>query len=109
MIILGRLPAHADLTGAGLDPLTEIADLRAALESRDIIGQAKGMIRLLAHTDADTAFDLLANLSQDTNRKLRDVALLFTECASTGTPLPADLAASWRRRIGGTGEPAPPA
>jgi AmiR/NasT family two-component response regulator len=98
VIILGRVPDQAAMAGDARDPADEIADLRAALASRDAIGQAKGMIRLLTHGDADTAFELLCLLSQDTNRKLRDVAVVFAECASAGTPLPADLALSWRRR-----------
>ena len=36
-------------------------------------------------------------LSQDTNRKLREVAVIVTECAATGQSLPADLGASWRK------------
>jgi ANTAR domain-containing protein len=77
----------------------EIAQLRTALESRDIIGQAKGVIRVLTHTDSQSAFDLLARISTDTNRKLRDVAELIADCAAAGVPLPDDVATSWRRRV----------
>jgi hypothetical protein len=75
----------------------ESAQLREALATRDIIGQAKGMIRLLAGCDADVAFAILSMISQDTNRKLRDLAELISESAQAGVPLPADVLASWRR------------
>ena len=47
---------------------------RSALASRDIIGQAKGMIMERFHVDALHAFDLLKKLSQDTNTPLVDIA-----------------------------------
>lgn len=47
---------------------------RSALASRDIIGQAKGMIMERYDTDAVRAFDILARLSQDSNIPLADVA-----------------------------------
>jgi len=79
----------------------EIAQLREAIESRDVIGQAKGMIRLLTGCDAATAFGILAQMSQDTNRKLRDLAELIAETAPTAIPLPADVSSSWRRHTTG--------
>ena len=69
----------------------EIAQLHSALESRDVIGQAKGIIRFLTGTDSETAFTLLSRMSQDTNRKLRDVAAVISECAAAGEALPPDL------------------
>ena len=75
----------------------ERAQLQAALASRDVIGQAKGMIRLLTGCDAAQAFEMLTKISQDTNRKLRGLAELIAETAPSGTPLPADVTASWRR------------
>jgi GAF domain-containing protein len=47
---------------------------RSALASRDIIGQAKGMIMARFHVDSVRAFELLKRLSQDSNVKLVDVA-----------------------------------
>ena len=81
-----------------MDAEAQAAHLRAALETRDVIGQAKGIIRLLTRSDPERAFALLCQLSQDTNRKVRDVAVVFADCAVSGTSLPADLAASWQRR-----------
>jgi len=52
----------------------EIAQLRSALASRDVIGQAKGVIMVVHGCSADQAFAMLRALSQRTNVKLRDVA-----------------------------------
>ncbi len=83
-----------------LDPVAtaEIAHLRTALETRDVIGQAKGIIRLLTRVDGPCAFQLLAKISQDCNRRVLDVAALIADCATTAAPLPQDITASWRRR-----------
>ncbi|MDP9074014.1 MAG: GAF and ANTAR domain-containing protein [Actinomycetota bacterium] len=48
--------------------------LREALATRDLIGQAKGMIMVTEGCDANQAFDILRRASQHSNRKLRDVA-----------------------------------
>lgn len=52
----------------------EKEQLRNALGSRDLIGQAKGMLMERYRIDADAAFLLLARLSQESNTKLVDVA-----------------------------------
>ena len=80
----------------------EVDQLREALESRDAIGQAKGIIRLLTHTDSGDAFELLARLSQNSNLKLRDAAVLIADCAGSGTPLPGPVAAVWRQLMSHT-------
>jgi GAF domain-containing protein len=49
--------------------------LRVALESRELIGQAQGILMAREGCSPDAAFDLLREVSQRTNRKLRDVAL----------------------------------
>lgn len=46
----------------------------AALESRDRIGQAKGILMERHRLDASEAFDALRRSSQERNMKLRDVA-----------------------------------
>lgn len=48
--------------------------LQEALETRDLIGQAKGILMARERIDADRAFDILRRASQRTNRKLRDIA-----------------------------------
>ena len=58
--------------------------MQAAMESRAIIEQAKGIIMGDRRCTADEAFAVLTKLSQDTNRKLRDVAgLLVARAANT--------------------------
>lgn len=49
-------------------------NLEAALEARDRIGQAKGILINAHKITGDDAFDLLRRSSQSLNRKLRDVA-----------------------------------
>lgn len=93
-------------TAAGTSPETEVAQLRQALESRDAIGQAKGILRLLLGLDADGAFGVLAKISTDTNRKVRDVSVVIADCAAAGRSLPADVARSWQQRTGKTLIPA---
>ena len=48
--------------------------LREALASRDVIGQAKGILMARERCTPDEAFDILRRGSQRTNHKLRDVA-----------------------------------
>nr|WP_296781022.1 GAF and ANTAR domain-containing protein [Rhodococcus sp. (in: high G+C Gram-positive bacteria)] len=52
----------------------EEQQIRAALTSRDVIGQAKGMLMERYKLGAQAAFALLSKLSQDTNTKLADLA-----------------------------------
>ena len=47
---------------------------RSALASRDIIGQAKGVLMERFAIDAVAAFDLLRRLSQESNTRLADIA-----------------------------------
>lgn len=62
----------------------ELAEqLQTALESRDTIGQAKGLLMARHRIGADEAMDLLRETSQRTNVKLRDVAARLV--ASEGT------------------------
>lgn len=52
----------------------EVTNLRRALETRGVIEQAKGMLMATRHCDAGQAFDILRQMSQDTNVRLVDVA-----------------------------------
>lgn len=72
------LAVHAT---AALTAVGKRENLRLALGSRDIIGQAKGILMERHRLTADEAFALLIAASQRTNRKLRDVA---EELALTG-------------------------
>jgi GAF domain-containing protein len=55
-----------------------VQELRLAIETRDVIGQAKGILMERHHITADAAFDVLRRSSQNLNRKLREVAEQLT-------------------------------
>jgi AmiR/NasT family two-component response regulator len=58
----------------------ELAEhMAAAMASRAAIEQAKGILMSQRKCDADEAFHLLVKLSQQTHRKLRDVAATLIE------------------------------
>lgn len=52
----------------------EAAQLREALESRDVIGQAKGILMQRQGIDASAAFDILRQSSQRLNTRLAEIA-----------------------------------
>ncbi|MFG1610617.1 ANTAR domain-containing protein [Actinoplanes sp. NPDC049265] len=56
--------------------------MREAMESRAVIEQAKGILMAQRRCTADEAFTTLSKLSQDSNRKLRDVAAALVDHAS---------------------------
>ena len=51
-----------------------MSNLRAGLISREIIGQAQGILMEHEQITSDQAFDILRRASQRLNIKLRDVA-----------------------------------
>jgi len=63
--------AHAAIAFAAADKQDQ---MRQAIHTRDLIGQAKGILMERFKIDADQAFHILTKASQHTNRKLRDVA-----------------------------------
>ncbi|WP_239154848.1 ANTAR domain-containing response regulator [Amycolatopsis sp. FDAARGOS 1241] len=77
------LATHASLALATTDAVTraelEVAHLRKAIASRDVIGQAKGIIMARRGVSADEAFDLLRHTSQDLNIKLAELARTLTD------------------------------
>jgi hypothetical protein len=73
------LATHASLAIAHTEAV-RLADLREvhlrrALESRDVIGQAKGILMHRRGISAEEAFELLRRASQDLNTKLAELAL----------------------------------
>jgi AmiR/NasT family two-component response regulator len=50
------------------------ADAEDAIERRDVIGQAKGLIMAESRVTADEAFAMLVTASQRENRKLYQIA-----------------------------------
>lgn len=65
------LAAHAAI---GLSTVRRGEQFESALASRDIIGQAKGIVMERYDVNALTAFGLLAKLSQRRNMPLREIA-----------------------------------
>jgi hypothetical protein len=59
------------------------AELAGALQTRDVIGQAKGILMHRHQVTSDQAFKLLIKTSQNTNIALRQVA---EQIATTGEP-----------------------
>jgi len=71
-----------------------IAGIEAAMQSRSVIEQAKGILMARLAYDADTAFQQLVHRSQEDNRKLRDVATELAAATAKEGPAIA-LARSW--------------
>jgi AmiR/NasT family two-component response regulator len=70
-------------------------DLQQVLLSRDVIGQAKGILMERLNITPEDAFDLLRRSSQNLNLKLRDVARGLTE---TGELRPGRCSSrTWRQ------------
>ncbi len=61
--------------------LHELDGMRTAMASRATIEQAKGLIIAARGCTPDEAFDLLTRMSQNENRKLRDIASSLVESA----------------------------
>ncbi|WP_100500001.1 PAS and ANTAR domain-containing protein [Geodermatophilus chilensis] len=72
---------------------TEVAQLRTAMSSRAAIEQAKGILMLLTSCGEHVAFDLLAHISSNSHRKVRDVAVAIVESAAGHAGLPEDIQA----------------
>ncbi len=68
----------------------EVRDtIQAALTTREMIGQAQGILMEREHISADQAYDNLRRASQDLNAKVRDVAQALLDTGQTpGTDSP---------------------
>ncbi|MGB6070346.1 MAG: response regulator, partial [Rhodococcus sp. (in: high G+C Gram-positive bacteria)] len=62
----------------------EAATLRTALDTRGSIGRAVGILMSVYRIDADAAFTQLTELSQNTNRKARDLATMIADDFTAG-------------------------
>lgn len=82
------IAAHAGLAtqvGAAFYGHRDLAEqLAEAMQSRAVIEQAKGVIVALRSMSPDDAWDELVELSQHSNRKVRDVAERIVEQAAKG-------------------------
>jgi hypothetical protein len=86
LLVLCALALKAEEDQARAQALAqENEHLRRALETRDIIGQAKGMLMERCDVEAVAAFDLLVTLSQKSNIRLEEVARKRIEIAHPGT------------------------
>jgi GAF domain-containing protein len=79
---------HASVALAGAE---HEENLRRGMDNRDVIGQAKGILMERHKLTAAQAFDVLARVSQEMNRKVFDVAY---EVAETGEVPPPRSAAA---------------
>jgi hypothetical protein len=64
-------------------------NLNSALATRELIGQAQGILMERERISSDQAFDILRRASQHLNRKLRDVAQDLVDTGArpeTGAP-----------------------
>ncbi|MFI1164788.1 GAF and ANTAR domain-containing protein [Streptomyces sp. NPDC020801] len=79
---IGRLfTAHVSLA---LESATVREQLTEAMRTRDLIGQATGILMERMNIDAAEAFDSLVRASQRENVKLRDLARRIVDANSTG-------------------------
>lgn len=76
------LATHASLALATTEAVTSAklreAQLHQAIDSRDVIGQAKGILMSRRNISAEEAFDILRASSQSLNVKLTEVAKVLT-------------------------------
>ena len=84
--IAGTFAAYAGVAMANMhlyEAQGRVAEqLQAAMQSRAVIEQAKGVVMAERRCRADEAFDVLVRLSQESNRKLRDVAQAVVDQAA---------------------------
>jgi AmiR/NasT family two-component response regulator len=69
--------SHTDLE----DCQSEVEHLKAALTTRPVIDQAKGILMAERGCTAEEAFELLSGASQRDNRKVRDIARAIVDHA----------------------------
>jgi transcriptional regulator with GAF, ATPase, and Fis domain len=67
----GMLATHAAIA---LTAANQQHQFQSALASRDLIGQAKGMIMKEFSVDAVAAFEMMVKLSQNSNTRIREIA-----------------------------------
>jgi transcriptional regulator with GAF, ATPase, and Fis domain len=75
------LATHAALAW---DSVRREVDFRSALSSRDVIGQAKGIIMERFHVNAVVAFNMLTRLSQESNTPVAVLAQKLADQVSSG-------------------------
>jgi GAF domain-containing protein len=87
-VLFGRQASITLANAHALHRAEQLArQLAQALENRDVIGQAKGIIMAAQDLSSDEAFDVLRRASQRANRKLHEVARDIVERRNGGPPL----------------------
>ena len=81
-------------TAAVVGLAREREHLTYALKSRQIIGNAVGVLMERHHMGAAAAFTVLQRISQDSNTKLRDVAEQFLSTGQLSQPVPSRRSAN---------------
>jgi AmiR/NasT family two-component response regulator len=81
-----QLAALAETERVQVAHESAVANLEAALETRDLIGQAKGVIMATMGCPSDEAFALIAQQSQHENRKVIDIATDIVKRANRKRP-----------------------
>jgi hypothetical protein len=78
----------ASLGAVLVDAARQQQQLHDSIESRQVIGEAIGLMRAEADVSSQQAFDVLANASQRTNIGMRDLARQIANGTLTGTEPP---------------------
>lgn len=81
LVLLLTLHAGVTFDNASLfhDSRELVTQLRTALQTRSLVGRAQGLLMRQFSYDSDRAFDVLKRTSQNSNKKLRDLAALLVE------------------------------
>ena len=79
---------HATGVPGPADLQLEIEHLRRALASRDVIGQAKGILMERFKVTADEGFALLVQASQHTNVRVAELSAMLAETGEWAGPIP---------------------
>lgn len=87
VVLLLTLHAGVAFENASLyhDSRELVVQLRTALRTRSLVGQAQGLLMREFDYDAERAFDVLKRTSQNKNRKLRDLASELVAAHEDGT------------------------
>ena len=87
------MAAHASMAARAVEERGNLQrlgnDLQQALLSRDVIGQAKGILMERLKITPEDAFDVLRHASQHLNVKLRELAREITETGELPKPAPS--------------------
>jgi hypothetical protein len=76
-----------------------VGQLQQALTTRDLIAQAKGVIRSLTGCADETAFQLLTKISRASNCTLPEVAEMLMAAVGPGGRLPREIAEAYARGL----------